>query len=261
MAGPTPKTVKRLFAFSANRCAFPDCGRAIVQPDGTVTGEICHIEAVNKKGPRYNPELTKEKLHSYENLILLCEAHHKIVDADIKTYTESALKDMKERHKRLGGIELSIEDARKAEQLLRSYLSVHITAPNGKIIVNSPGAIQADTVKIMGNRTRVIQTPHPESLSADLDRRNYIKYLIDRYNKFQFADKDKSGKGKYVIIYNAIKNQFGMKWDAVPLIYFDNLVTFLQRRILNSKIGRIRNAQGYRCFSCYEDWIRKPEEA
>jgi hypothetical protein len=260
MTGPSIKTVKRLFALSGNRCAFPQCGRAIIQPDGTVTGEICHIAAKSKKGPRYNPNLSAEAIHSFENLILLCESHNKIVDGDTKAYTIEWLREIKAINEMSGIIELSPEDARRAEQLLRSYSSIQ-AAPYSKVMVNSPGAIQADKVTLVTRKKHVSPPPHPDAIAADLSRRNYIKYLIDRYNRFQHADKEKVGKGKYIIIRNAIKTEFGMKWDEVPLVYFEKLTTFLQNRILKSKLGRNLNAQGRKCFSSYEEWLKKPHEA
>ena len=260
MNGPSIKTVKQLFALSGNRCAFPQCGRAIVQPHGIVTGEICHIAARSKKGPRYDQNLSGEAMHSFENLILLCEAHHKIVDGDKKIYTIELLRSIKAVHEMNGNVELSIEDARSAEKLLKSYLSVQ-AAPNAKVMVNCPGAIQADNVIFINRKKHVSQAPHPDAIAADLDRRNYVKYLIARYNRFQHADKEKEGRGKYITIHNAIKTELGMKWDDVPLIYFEKLTAFLQRRILKSKLGRIRNAHGNKCFSPYEEWIKKPEKA
>lgn len=258
VTGPSLKTVKRLFAISANQCAFPDCGRAIVQPDGTITGEICHIKTTSKKGPRFDPELSEEESHSFENLVLFCEHHHKIVDGNPKTYTVESLGSIKAMQKKDGIIEISLEDVRRANQLLKSYLSIQ-AAPNAKVMVNSPGALQADKITIITRKKHILSAPHPDAIAADLSKRNYVRYLIDRYNRFQHADKEKAGKGKYIIIYNAIKGEFGMKWDTVPLAHFEKLVTFLQRRIIKSKLGRVRNAQGYRCFSSYEEWMKKPD--
>jgi hypothetical protein len=260
MTGPAISTIKRLFALSANQCAFPQCGRAIIQPDNTVTGEICHIAAVSNRGPRFDPLLSADDIHLFKNLILLCEQHHKIVDGDIKTYSADYLRMIKAEHEKRGHHDIAPEDIRRAEQLYRSYLSIQ-AAPNSKIMVNSPGSFQADKITIVTNRKKRPHVPplHPDALAAHLSKRNYIKYLIDRYNKFQHADKNKVGKGKYIVIYNAIKKEFGMKWDDIPLAYFDNLAAYLQRRILNSKLGRIRNARELRCFSTYEEWITKPD--
>ncbi|MGH7794506.1 MAG: hypothetical protein ACREQ2_06375 [Candidatus Binatia bacterium] len=49
MPEPTEKTIKQLFALSGNVCAFPDCKVPIIEPTGTITGEICHIKARRKR--------------------------------------------------------------------------------------------------------------------------------------------------------------------------------------------------------------------
>jgi len=58
MSAVTLKTVKRLFALSKNRCAYPKCYKAIVDNDGIVLGDICHIKAANRKGSRYDENQT-----------------------------------------------------------------------------------------------------------------------------------------------------------------------------------------------------------
>ena len=52
-SGPSTPTVKRLFAVSGNRCAFPGCTLPLVdQASSEVLGEICHIQARSPNGPR-----------------------------------------------------------------------------------------------------------------------------------------------------------------------------------------------------------------
>jgi hypothetical protein len=78
-------TLKKLFALSGNICAFPACSAPIVDTDmGIVVGEICHIKGNSPNGPRYDAEQTELDRNAYENLMLMCGAHNKIVD-DIKT--------------------------------------------------------------------------------------------------------------------------------------------------------------------------------
>jgi hypothetical protein len=69
--------------------------------DGSLLGEICHICAQSFGGPRYNPALSDEELHSLENLILLCRKHHKLIDDQAERFTESWLKEAKRRHEAL----------------------------------------------------------------------------------------------------------------------------------------------------------------
>jgi hypothetical protein len=108
VSSPTAATIKRLFAVSGNRCAFPGCTAALVT-DNTVTAEICHIEAQNSKGPRYNPAQTDEERHGFDNLLLLCGDHHKVIDADPATYTVERLREIRAAHegRQVKGVEPS----------------------------------------------------------------------------------------------------------------------------------------------------------
>ncbi len=91
------KTLKRLFALSGNRCAFPDCTRQMVNQRNAKDSNICHIEAANEGGERYNPDMTDEQRASYDNLILLCVQHHDETN-DVNVYTVDRLKELKKNH-------------------------------------------------------------------------------------------------------------------------------------------------------------------
>ena len=67
--GPSLPTIKRLFARSGDRCAFPRCVEVIVH-ESTVVGKISHIKAANPGGPRYDPQQTAAERHGYDNLVL-----------------------------------------------------------------------------------------------------------------------------------------------------------------------------------------------
>jgi hypothetical protein len=94
---PSDAVIKRLFARSGNRCAYPRCTVEIVQGE-TVVGEVCHIRAVRPDGPRHDPDQSPNDRHGYENLILLCANHHKVVDDDPEAYTVERLLKMKADH-------------------------------------------------------------------------------------------------------------------------------------------------------------------
>ncbi|MDH3976726.1 MAG: hypothetical protein OEV42_20885 [Deltaproteobacteria bacterium] len=95
---PKPSTVKRLFAFSNNVCAAPSCENNLVEGN-VVLGEICHIEAAEEGGPRYNEYSDDEYRRSFENLILMCEKCHKIVDSDENKYPPNLLTTWKNESK------------------------------------------------------------------------------------------------------------------------------------------------------------------
>ena len=48
--------------------------------------------------PRYDPDQTNDERHGYDNLLLMCSIHNKVVDDDEATYTVDRLKKMKADH-------------------------------------------------------------------------------------------------------------------------------------------------------------------
>lgn len=97
----TPTTVKRLHLLSGNQCAMPECTRLLIASDGeTVISKICHIEAASVDGPRYNVSMTDDDRRHFNNLILLCDEHHSMVDnkANEALYPVSLLKEWKRNH-------------------------------------------------------------------------------------------------------------------------------------------------------------------
>ncbi len=97
----TPSTIKRLFLLSGNICAAPDCTNQLIAKDkSTLISTICHIEAASPEGPRYNILMTDEDRRHFDNLFLLCDSCHKIIDnkANEDKYHTSLLKDWKNNH-------------------------------------------------------------------------------------------------------------------------------------------------------------------
>lgn len=97
----TDKTRKLLWGRSGNRCMI--CKKELIidatlKDADSVIGEECHIISARKNGPRYDALYEYEKLDSYENLMLLCRVHHKMVDDQAATYTVKILKQKKTNH-------------------------------------------------------------------------------------------------------------------------------------------------------------------
>lgn len=93
-------TIKRLYALSDNRCAFPGCPVVFTSPiNESNFSNICHIEDA-EEGCRFNPNMTDKQRASFENLILLCPNHH-IETNNTEKYTVDSLREMKQRHESL----------------------------------------------------------------------------------------------------------------------------------------------------------------
>lgn len=94
---PTKEILRELFLKSGNECAYPGCTHKIISSSGVFLAQICHIEAANEGGERFNPNQTNEQRRSFSNLLLMCHAHHKITD-DVNVYTVERMRDIKSQH-------------------------------------------------------------------------------------------------------------------------------------------------------------------
>ncbi len=62
-------------------------------------GEIAHIRSPRPLGPRYDPDYPRERANDFENLLILCPLHHKIIDdLERERYPTSRLTEIKAAH-------------------------------------------------------------------------------------------------------------------------------------------------------------------
>jgi hypothetical protein len=244
---PSIKTIKRLCTLSNNRCAFAGCTTPLVEEETqSTTGDICHIQAKNKGGPRYNPSQTEEEREDFSNLILLCKRHHKIVDDTPALYTVENLQKMKAAHTMSGNVEVMPIDAIRADLLLKSY----IIQVQGNVTV---GSIHAESVTFKGSkRVRPKLTPPPNVVAGSASHRRYMAHLIKRYQ--EFASKQPGREFKFPAIHAAIKKEFGTTWEWVPLNRFESFAAFIQSKIDGTILGKLNRRKGTKSYSLFEEY-------
>ncbi len=94
-------TIRRLDTLSRNQCAAPNCNKPLIAKDGeTIISKICHIEAASEGGARYRANMTDDERRHFNNLILLCDECHSIIDnlENESKYPVSLLKEWKKNH-------------------------------------------------------------------------------------------------------------------------------------------------------------------
>lgn len=99
---------KVLWARARNVCAFPQCRQVLIEDQAdTTTGEVfatpvgeeAHIHSASPDGPRYDTQYPLGKLETYDNRILVCRVHHRLIDAEKgRAYDAETLVEMKRRH-------------------------------------------------------------------------------------------------------------------------------------------------------------------
>jgi hypothetical protein len=96
---PRSDVLRALFARSGNRCAFPGCTAPVINERNQFIAQVCHIEAAELGGERYNSSQSDEERRDYANLLVLCYPHH-VETNDVARYSVQALREMKALHER-----------------------------------------------------------------------------------------------------------------------------------------------------------------
>lgn len=254
MSRPTEKTIRRLFAMSGNMCAFPECRSPLVEPGGTITGEICHIRAQKPGGPRFDGTQTETDRQGYKNLILLCGQHHKIVDAKAALYSVDVLERMKTVQEQKCGRAERETDGIFAQLLLNAMPQVEVHNNTGNVVVSSPGAIVGGVINIRSASRRPTFRAAEGTIGASGDESRYVQYLIKRYNEFASKEPSRSTKFNYGAISKNIESKFRVPWQAVSMDWFPDLCLFLQGRISRTRIAKSNASKGHRSFSTFEQF-------
>ena len=98
------KTRKILWARSGNRCAVCRCELVIestANDPAAIVGDECHIISKQPTGPRSRLGIEVDTdLDSYDNLILLCKTHHRLIDEQTNKFSVDRLREIKIAHER-----------------------------------------------------------------------------------------------------------------------------------------------------------------
>jgi hypothetical protein len=88
---PSSKTLRQLYVLSGNQCANPGCTTVLINANGTLVADVCHIKGEKPGGQRFDKTLSVEARRAPANLILLCSTCHKLVDREPQKYTVAVL--------------------------------------------------------------------------------------------------------------------------------------------------------------------------
>lgn len=93
----------------------------------------------------------------------------------------------------------------------------------------------------------------PGTVATDPFKIGYLKHLAKRYNKFKEYEVGKK-QMRYSLIYQAYESEMKYSIEQTPLQLFETASRYLQSRIKNTKLGRIRKKQGKKLYSLFEEF-------
>ncbi|WP_052635329.1 hypothetical protein [Pseudomonas sp. GM80] len=94
---PLGSVLRELYLKSGNECAFPECEKRIMAANGDFIGQLCHIEAAEEGGQRFNVNGSNAQRRTFQNLLLMCYEHH-VVTNDTSIYDVAAMRKIKSTH-------------------------------------------------------------------------------------------------------------------------------------------------------------------
>jgi hypothetical protein len=98
------KVIQTLWVVAGGRCEFDGCNKPLWYDLQTKrncnAAYVAHIIADKPAGPRGCPILSRKKCKDLDNLMLLCDTHHTMIDRteNIETYSVEVLTFMKKTH-------------------------------------------------------------------------------------------------------------------------------------------------------------------
>ncbi len=202
-----PSTVRRLDTLSGNECAYPNCKKKLIAEDGiSIISKICHIAAASKEGPRFDVNMTDDERRGFDNLILLCDEHHVMIDnkENESKYPTPLLKKWKNDH------EKHILELISSKNLL----SKHPLALNK--LINAIGS----KMDLVLDITETENAPNTEAkiLFNNINRykaviREFAPYQVKLNKIYEIIEKEGSTKKELVLlnikqIYFSIKSEY-----------------------------------------------------
>lgn len=260
----TESTIKRLCAKSSNKCAMPKCSAKLVVGDVFI-GEIAHIKARNKKGPRYDAALSAEDKDSLSNLVLLCPTCHTLVDKSPQTYSVDLLMEIKEIHERAGDCELSEMHSRMATAIFTSMkskrrvkISIKVDGDGNAVATGQGIAVAAGKgSKVTIDASKGKQSRQPKnSIGADANLKGYIEYLMDLWVKYMSPIGAEEGQ-LFGRIGRQFKNHFRLRSrtrNDLPAEKFDDACDFLVGKLRITPVGKKHTNRGTKLYSSFDEW-------
>lgn len=183
------RTRKLLWARSGNLCVF--CGQALTASNtasdrDALMGDECHIVARKPNGPRFDPAFPQKEIDDYENLILLCKTHHKLIDDQPSQFDAARLRKMKEEHDRSIRRKLASADLVAATRDITIHVDKDGQLPEfNETMVRYMKTLQKENgqlvIRFDINREALVrQVPLPISIFQAMTGTRAIRQAVDR---------------------------------------------------------------------------------
>lgn len=205
------KTKRELWVKAGGRCEFPGCNVYLLTEPQSQTpgnyGELAHNEPFSAKGPRSHMRKLNHDVHDIENLMLLCQSHHKLIDTAPLDYPVERLMGFKATHER------------------RIFELTSISEDRSSTIIRLIGEINGDSVGLSNEEARLVVSRYGKyrpnfvargTSDLEIDLKNLAKsqYWADGFQKIddfitaQLQAFDRTARIKHISVFAFAKIPF-----------------------------------------------------
>ena len=115
-----------------------------------------------------------------------------------------------------------------------------------------------DRVNVRVSKGSKRPASYPEGcIGANLAKRNYVKYLVERYNHYREADArfGRATQFHYSVLFKNIETTFKAPTYFIPESRFEELVDYLHHRVDNTILGRVNNKRGIPNYESFDEYL------
>jgi hypothetical protein len=214
---------KKVYQEANSSCAF-------CHEDKTELLEMHHITPRSENGS-----------NKRSNLILVCRNCHSEIENGL----------------------ISEKEVLKTKKLLQQNVHQIGRKKNGHS-VNIDGPVTdsyvANTINIQQDKNNKSKTKYPDGcIGANLQKKNYIRYLVKRYFDFREADKSFGRERKFnpAVLHKNIENKFKARTYFINENKFEELVEYLQNRIDRTILAKRNKSKGRKSYRSFESYLEK----
>jgi hypothetical protein len=115
-----------------------------------------------------------------------------------------------------------------------------------------------DRISVRVSKSGKPSASYPEGcIGANLAKRNYVKYLVERYNHHREADArfGRNDRFHYAVLFKNIESKFKAPTYFIPEARFAELVDFLHQRIDNTILGRVNGKRSLPNYESFDEHV------
>jgi len=181
----------------------------MVNGNGIFIGEVCHIEAAEAGGQRFNPNRTNEQNRDISNLMLMCPNHHRETN-DVNVFPVSRLLEIKSDHEaKFLNIDQKIADSISDSTDENVVVPAENLKRLNRVLNLRLGQVELeDMVRLLGDYSAKLE--HVPELS-----REFLGAIAARIYKMENTRAVYEQKGTYGISVTDIQQSLNMGADAI----------------------------------------------